>query len=84
MYILGVFGRRKTFHIKICRILKQYNQLLPFTETAVNIGYSAQLLTDDMVDVFVVDGYTSEDVEKQLIKYQDAIKVVNTFHPPSK
>lgn len=52
-------------------------------ETAVNIGYSCQLLTDDLIDLFVVDGATSDEVEKQLIKYQDAIKEANSFKPPS-
>ncbi|XP_077285746.1 ATPase phospholipid transporting 8B [Arctopsyche grandis] len=50
-------------------------------ETAINIGYSCQLLTDDMVEVFVVDGVTHEEVEQQLKKYRDAIRVVNTFQP---
>lgn len=53
------------------------------TETAVNIGYSCQLLTDDLIDVFVVDGTTLEEVEKQLIKFKESVKIVNTFQPPS-
>lgn len=53
-------------------------------ETAVNIGYSCQLLTDDLIDVFVVDGNTQEEVEKQLIKFKESVKIVNTFHPASK
>lgn len=53
-------------------------------ETAVNIGYSCQLLTDDLIDVFVVDGTTQEEVEKQLIKFKESVKIVNTFHPASK
>lgn len=52
-------------------------------ETAVNIGYSCQLLTDDLIDVFVVDGTTMDEVEKQLIKFKESVKIVNTFHPPS-
>lgn len=51
-------------------------------ETAINIGYSCQLLTDDMVDVFVVDGITKEEVEQQLRRFKESIKIVNTFHPP--
>ena len=35
-------------------------------ETAINIGYSSQLLTDDMEDPFIVDGDTHESVEQQL------------------
>lgn len=54
------------------------------TETAVNIGYSCQLLTDDLIDVFVVDGSTQDEVEKQLIKFKESVKIVNTFHPASK
>lgn len=55
-----------------------------FAETAVNIGYSCHLLSDDMADLFIVDGTTAEEVEKQLIKYQDAIKAINTFQSSSK
>lgn len=51
-------------------------------ETAINIGYSCQLLTDDMVDVFVVDGISKSEVEQQLRKFKESIKIVNTFHPP--
>lgn len=57
---------------------------LRVAETAVNIGYSCQLLTDDLIDVFIVDGSTLEEVEKQLIKFKESVKIVNTFHPPSK
>lgn len=52
-------------------------------ETAVNIGYSCQLLTDDMIDLFVVDGVTSDEVEKQLIKYQATIKDAHKYQPQS-
>jgi magnesium-transporting ATPase (P-type) len=50
-------------------------------ETAINIGYSCQLLTDDMVDVFIVDGFSKSEVEQQLRKFKESIKIVNTFHP---
>uniref|UniRef100_A0A182NRB6 Phospholipid-transporting ATPase n=1 Tax=Anopheles dirus TaxID=7168 RepID=A0A182NRB6_9DIPT len=50
-------------------------------ETAINIGYSCQLLTDDMVDVFVIDGITHSEVEQQLRKYMDSLRIVNTYHP---
>lgn len=53
-----------------------------FTETAVNIGYSCHLLTDDLIDVFVVDGTTHDEVEKQLLKFKESVKIVNTFHIP--
>ncbi|KAJ6635423.1 Phospholipid-transporting ATPase ID, partial [Pseudolycoriella hygida] len=52
-------------------------------ETAINIGYSCQLLTDDLVDVFVVDGTTMDEVEKQLRKFKESVKIVNTYHPPN-
>ncbi|TWW76011.1 Phospholipid-transporting ATPase ID [Takifugu flavidus] len=35
-------------------------------ETAVNIGYSCSMLRDDMEEVFVVSGATSQDVQHQL------------------
>ncbi|XP_053679625.1 phospholipid-transporting ATPase ID [Anopheles nili] len=50
-------------------------------ETAINIGYSCQLLTDDMADVFVIDGITKGEVEQQLRKYMDSLRIVNTYHP---
>jgi hypothetical protein len=36
------------------------------TETAINIGYSCQLLTNEMADIFIIDGHTYGDVESQL------------------
>uniref|UniRef100_A0A0N5C5R6 Phospholipid-transporting ATPase n=1 Tax=Strongyloides papillosus TaxID=174720 RepID=A0A0N5C5R6_STREA len=36
------------------------------TETAINIGFSCKLLTDQMKDIMVIDGSTSEEVEVQL------------------
>uniref|UniRef100_A0AC34QT05 Phospholipid-transporting ATPase n=1 Tax=Panagrolaimus sp. JU765 TaxID=591449 RepID=A0AC34QT05_9BILA len=36
------------------------------TETAINIGYSCKLLTEDMKEVFVVDGEEENEVEVQL------------------
>ncbi|KAJ0175180.1 hypothetical protein K1T71_009321 [Dendrolimus kikuchii] len=50
-------------------------------ETAINIGYSCQLLTDDMAEVFVIDGASYDDVDRQLAKCRDSIRVVNTFLP---
>ncbi|KFQ24877.1 putative phospholipid-transporting ATPase ID, partial [Mesitornis unicolor] len=35
-------------------------------ETAVNIGYSCNLLNDDMEDVFIIEGSTSDDVLNEL------------------
>lgn len=45
-----------------------------FTETAINIGYSCQLLTDDLNDIFIVDSASFEDVKTQLLKYLDALQ----------
>lgn len=42
-------------------------------ETAINIGYSCQLLTDDMVDIFTVEGWDYEDVEQELQRCREAI-----------
>ncbi|CAK1581121.1 unnamed protein product [Parnassius mnemosyne] len=50
-------------------------------ETAINIGYSCQLLTDDMAEVFIIDGVSHDDVDRQLAKCRDSIRVVNTFLP---
>ncbi|XP_058824497.1 phospholipid-transporting ATPase ID isoform X2 [Topomyia yanbarensis] len=50
-------------------------------ETAINIGYSCQLLTDDMVDVFIIDGLTKLEVEQQLRKYMESLRIVNTYQP---
>lgn len=32
----------------------------------MNIGYSCNLLNDDMDDVFIIEGTTSDDVLKEL------------------
>ena len=37
-----------------------------FTETAINIGYSCHLLTDDMKEVFTIDGETLESVQQAI------------------
>ncbi|XP_011344586.1 phospholipid-transporting ATPase ID isoform X5 [Ooceraea biroi] len=47
-------------------------------ETAINIGYSCQLLTDDLTDVFVIDGTTYDSVETQLLRYLETIKTAST------
>ncbi|XP_044005984.1 probable phospholipid-transporting ATPase IM isoform X3 [Aphidius gifuensis] len=43
-------------------------------ETAINIGYSCQLLTDDLTDVFIVDATTYDAVETQLNRFLETIK----------
>ncbi|XP_043653683.1 phospholipid-transporting ATPase ID isoform X1 [Drosophila teissieri] len=50
-------------------------------ETAINIGYSCQLLTDELADVFIVDGNSVEEVEKQLRQFKESIKIYNRFRP---
>ena len=43
-------------------------------ETAINIGYSCNLLNDDMWDEpYIVDGHTSEEVMKQLAAHRRSI-----------
>ncbi len=41
---------------------------LIFTETAINIGYSCKLLTDEMEDIYIVDGDSYDEVQEQLGK----------------
>ncbi|CAG9815317.1 unnamed protein product [Phaedon cochleariae] len=50
-------------------------------ETAINIGYSCQLLTDEFVDIFIVDAANYDEVHQQLLKFRDNIKIVRTFKP---
>ncbi|KAJ8936119.1 hypothetical protein NQ318_012932, partial [Aromia moschata] len=52
-------------------------------ETAINIGYSCQLLTDELLDVFIVDASSYDEVQQQLLKFRDNIKIVHTFQPRS-
>ncbi|XP_076288179.1 ATPase phospholipid transporting 8B isoform X2 [Lasioglossum baleicum] len=47
-------------------------------ETAINIGYSCQLLTDDLTDVFIVDATTYDGVENQLTRYLETIKTTSS------
>lgn len=44
------------------------NCLLPslLLETAVNIGYSCKMLTDDMAEVFIISGHTVLEVRSEL------------------
>lgn len=43
-------------------------------ETAINIGYSCRLLTDEMEEIFIVDGETEQEVKKQMTDFLKAIK----------
>ncbi|XP_034946393.1 phospholipid-transporting ATPase ID isoform X2 [Chelonus insularis] len=47
-------------------------------ETAINIGYSCQLLTDELTDVFIVDATTYDGVETQLNRYLETIKTASS------
>jgi magnesium-transporting ATPase (P-type) len=47
------------------------------TETAINIGYSCHLLTEEMKDVFIVDGKTDHEVEVQLKDIKRRMDKVN-------
>lgn len=43
------------------------------TETAINIGYSCHLLTDDMTEVFVINGETLESVQQAIAEYKSKV-----------
>lgn len=66
-------------HRLIVARLMQYP--VPSPETAINIGYSCQLLTDELVDVFIVDGSSVEEVEKQLRQFKESIKIFDRYRP---
>ena len=56
-----------------------------FSETAINIGYSCKLLTDDMDDIFIVDGESYEEVEKQIQKAKDDInQLLSSYNTPGR
>ncbi|XP_060085914.1 phospholipid-transporting ATPase ID-like [Ylistrum balloti] len=46
-------------------------------ETAINIGYSCRLLTDEMEDIFVIDAESFQDVKKQMTDALDEVKRIN-------
>lgn len=46
-------------------------------ETAINIGYSCQLLTDEMVDIFTIEGWEYDEVEQELKRCREAMNHVN-------
>lgn len=56
-------------------------------ETAINIGYSCELLNDEMCEIFVIDGCYPEEVDKQLKKCQKQINKMLRYqqygHPTS-
>lgn len=42
-------------------------------ETAINIGYSCNLLTDDMLDVFFIEGNTAHEVKCELLRNYETL-----------
>lgn len=53
-------------------------------ETAINIGYSSHLLTDDMTEVFVFSGETLDSVQQELKEFSGKISSENRSSPVSK
>ena len=53
------------------------------SETANNIGYSCQLLTDDMVEFFIVECQNIEDVALQLTKCNESLQGYTRSHIPT-
>ena len=54
------------------------------TETAINIGYSCKLLTDEMEEIYVIDGETEEEVLQQMEKaYDEMQKIISGETVPS-
>lgn len=49
-------------------------------ETAINIGYSCQLLTDDMIEVFTIEGGEYDDVEQELLKCRETLRNVTSHN----
>merc|ERR1719481_740640 len=43
-------------------------------ETAINVGYSCNLLSDEQEEPFIVDGHSMEEVMKQLIAHRRSIE----------
>ena len=50
------------------------------TETAINIGYSCMLLTENMIDVFIINGKDRETVQSQIIDCQTKIDESSPSH----
>lgn len=52
-----------------------------YTETAINIGYSCKLLTEEMEEVFVIDAEEMSEVQKQLTDARDRmLEIKKNFH----
>ncbi|XP_055880345.1 phospholipid-transporting ATPase ID-like isoform X3 [Biomphalaria glabrata] len=50
-------------------------------ETAINIGYSCRLLTDEMEEPFIIDGESLEEVENQMKKALEEIDAAKNRRP---
>lgn len=48
------------------------------TEWEDNLGYSCQLLTDDMVDVFVIEGWEFNEVKAELTRCRESISSITS------
>lgn len=44
----------------------------------LTIGYSCQLLTDDMIDVFVIEGHEFAEVQSELMRCRETIANIST------
>ncbi len=51
------------------------------TETAVNIGYSCKMLTDDMTEIFIVNGHTVQSVREELRYNADVFSNLSIQQP---
>lgn len=47
----------------LCKSLTEHYFI---SETAINIGYACNMLTDDMNDVFIIAGNTAVEVREEL------------------
>ncbi len=58
------------------RVFKTTTKMeIVFAETAINIGYSCKLLTDEMEDMYIVDGETYAEVETQMKKVRELCRL---------
>lgn len=53
-------------------------------ETAINIGYSSMLLTENMLDVFVIEGEDQETVQQNIIRFTEKMKTYDVRATSSK
>uniref|UniRef100_A0A8C5GD54 Phospholipid-transporting ATPase n=1 Tax=Gouania willdenowi TaxID=441366 RepID=A0A8C5GD54_GOUWI len=52
-------------------------------ETAVNIGYSCKMLTDDMTEVFIISGHTVHSVRQELRSACSSFYILRSFREMS-